>query len=384
MTDVSNPTGLRGLAFVEWSSATPADLQNLFFAFGFSRTHRHRNLAVDYFVQNDIHFFLNTEPGAFAENFHTLHGPSISALGFRCDNASAAFEEAVRRGARPYEGKEGKTFLDAPAVYGIGNSSWAPLAPGVPNRRRGFSSVCPFPDRTRPVYTHPRGIGGASMATSLSELEIPLFQGVDAAALGGQSARLRRLAPWELLFNQHDTSRDVHFLLSGTLAATFHTEGGREVIFTQINPGDYFGELAALDGGARSLAVMAKTPAELATLTADQFRALIDQSPLVCHRITEGLVARIRSLTQRTLELTAFSVEQRVVSFLASLAIERDQFRAGGVIDDAPTHAEIAASVGANREMVSRIMTRLGKRGLLRSARKRIEILAPDLLTQEL
>jgi len=93
------------------------------------------------------------------------------------------------------------------------------------------------------------------------------------------------------------------------------------------------------------------------------------------------VVGRVRSLTMRNMELTTFSVEQRVVSYLIALAMARGQLEEGGLLDDAPTHAEIAASIGANREMVSRTMTRLGRKGLVRTARQKIEILDPDALS---
>jgi CRP-like cAMP-binding protein len=51
------------------------------------------------------------------------------------------------------------------------------------------------------------------------------------------------------------------------------------------------------------------------------------------------------------------------------------------LLADAPTHAGIAASIGANRETVSRTMTRLGRKGLVRTARQKIEIRDPDALS---
>ena len=46
--------------------------------------------------------------------------------------------------------------------------------------------------------------------------------------------------------------------------------------------------------------------------------------------------------------------------------------------------AEIAASIGANREMVSRAVTQLVKKKAIRSARQRIELVNPDILSDVL
>lgn len=214
---------------------------------------------------------------------------------------------------------------------------------------------------------------------------LPLFQGLAPADFAGIEITLvqRKLGPWEILFNQKDPSRDVHFLLSGTLIALYWTTEGREVIFTRFGVGDHFGELAALDDGSRSLAVVARSEATVLTLPGPVFRQMFDQVPTLRWRITHGLVARIRALTARNLELTTYSVEQRVASYLFGLAVDRGQLRAGGVIREAPTHAEIAATIGSNREMVSRIMSGLARRGAIRTARQRIELLDPKVLTAE-
>ena len=122
MITESNPTGMLGLAFVEWSAADPTDLDRLFRDFGFSRTRRHRSAAVDYYGQNAIHFFLNTTPDSFASRFAAAHGPSICGLGIAVEDAAAAYEAAVARGARPVEPGAGGLPFDLRAVYGIGDA----------------------------------------------------------------------------------------------------------------------------------------------------------------------------------------------------------------------------------------------------------------------
>jgi 4-hydroxyphenylpyruvate dioxygenase len=123
MMTPENPLGLRGIEFIEFASTSPEQLESLFRSLGFSRLHRHRALAVDAWSQNDIHFLVNREPGSFAASFLAQHGPCVSAMGWRVDDAAQAFEEALERGARPYTGGEaGKPTLDKPAIHGIGDS----------------------------------------------------------------------------------------------------------------------------------------------------------------------------------------------------------------------------------------------------------------------
>jgi 4-hydroxyphenylpyruvate dioxygenase len=122
MMTPDNPLALRGIEFIEFASTTPEQLEALFRALGFSKLYRHRALAVDGWSQNDIHFLVNRAPGTFAEGFLRRHGPCVSAMGWRVENAALAFEEAVKRGARPYTGEAGRPTLDVPAIHGIGDS----------------------------------------------------------------------------------------------------------------------------------------------------------------------------------------------------------------------------------------------------------------------
>lgn len=222
-------------------------------------------------------------------------------------------------------------------------------------------------------------------ADRLLSFDLPLFAGLHPRDFAGIDVPLteRQFPAWGILFNQTDTTRDVHFLLSGTLMALYWTAEGREVIFTRFATGAYFGELAALDEGDRSLAVVARSDVSVLSIPGATFRALFDRVPTLRWRITRDLVGRIRTLTARNLELTTYSVEQRVASYLLGLAVERGALRAGGRIDDAPTHAEIAASIGSNREMVSRVMGGLVKKGAIRTSRQQIDLTDPKILAAE-
>lgn len=220
------------------------------------------------------------------------------------------------------------------------------------------------------------------MAADLLQFDLPLLGGLSTGDLEGLDIRshLARLSPWEVLFQQSDTAHDVYFLVSGALMAIHWTEDGREIIFTRFQTGDHFGELAALDGGQRSLAVVAREASQVLVVERDSFLRLIDRLPLVRDRLMRSLVGRIRLLTQRNLQLVTLTVEQRVRAYLLSTFLERGRLFPGGVIEDMPTHSEIAASIGANREIVSRVLSQLRRDGSIDSGRRRIALLDPDAL----
>jgi len=116
----SNPVGLTGIEFTEFCGPSLESLDALFLSFGFSKLRRHPSKAISYYRQNDIHFLLNGERAGHSAQFARRHGPSISAMGWRVENAAAALAAAVARGAVAVP--EAMKDHAYPAVWGIGES----------------------------------------------------------------------------------------------------------------------------------------------------------------------------------------------------------------------------------------------------------------------
>lgn len=118
-----NPVGLYGVDFIEYTGTDAAHFQKLFTKLGFTEIAKIADKEIRLYRQGDINFIINTEPGTFATEFAKLHGPSVSSTGFRVANATQAFETAVKRGARPYDGNQASRGASPYlAIYGIGDS----------------------------------------------------------------------------------------------------------------------------------------------------------------------------------------------------------------------------------------------------------------------
>lgn len=121
----NNPLNLNGIDFVEFSSKTPEEMHKLFVELGFSKVAKHKDKNIDLYVQGGITFMLNYEEESYANKFQETHGPSISAMGWRVEDASTAYKEALKRGAGgcpkgDYNFKNNNE--NVPSVYGIGDS----------------------------------------------------------------------------------------------------------------------------------------------------------------------------------------------------------------------------------------------------------------------
>lgn len=115
-----NPAGTDGFEFVEFAHPNPQELRVLFARMGFSLAARHKTRAVELWQQGDITYVLNDEPGSHARRFVEEHGPCAPSMAWRVVDAAHAYEHAVAKGARPYDGP-GKAF-DLPTIVGIGGS----------------------------------------------------------------------------------------------------------------------------------------------------------------------------------------------------------------------------------------------------------------------
>jgi len=82
---------------------------------------------------------------------------------------------------------------------------------------------------------------------------------------------------------------EVLIVLSGT--ATCLVRGVEEARF---GPGDFFGEVATLDGGPRTATVVASTDMEVLVLSGFEFEMLFKSSPEVAHRMLKVTARRLR------------------------------------------------------------------------------------------
>lgn len=120
-TTPSNPLGLCGIDFVTFASPEPERLHELFLAFGFSRTMRHRTKAVDLYEQGDMIFLVDNEPTSASAAFTKAHGPTVTSMGWRFEAPRQAFEMAIARGGKAHSQPDWLVDAKAvPTLEGIG------------------------------------------------------------------------------------------------------------------------------------------------------------------------------------------------------------------------------------------------------------------------
>lgn len=194
----------------------------------------------------------------------------------------------------------------------------------------------------------------------------------------GELITLRELARREVVFNKGDAAQALCFLLEGRLQAVDFTVDGREVGLYFVDAGDYFGELAVIDGKPQPEYMIAVAKSHMAILPRLEARALMLNVPSIAEQLMARLANRLRLVSaQRTL-LALSNPAQRVC---AQLALLTDSVVGGtGIIRQAPTHQEIAIMINTSRETVTRVFQVLQLRGILKRDGHALAVTDPGYL----
>lgn len=206
---------------------------------------------------------------------------------------------------------------------------------------------------------------------------ISLFEDLPGTDLSRVAAlcTMRAYEKHAQIMGEHDQTTDVFFILSGSVRISSYTEGGREVIFSEMSAGDIFGEFSAVDRQPRSATVVALSACRLARMPSMSFREVLGRHADVSVRLIELLVSKNRKMSERVFEVSALAVRERVRRELLRLATEGTAFRNGIVIRPAPTHYEVAARIGSHREAVTREFNRLEAENIIEVRRRQIRII---------
>ena len=199
---------------------------------------------------------------------------------------------------------------------------------------------------------------------------IAIFAGLSADAVEQieQRCTWRRYAPGEPIVDYLGGSDDVFFIASGSVRVTIYSLAGKAVSFSDMGPGEVFGEYPALDSGPRSASVEAHTGCLVASMPAAAFRELLHSEPRVALALLPQLVMRIRALTTRVYEFSTLAVSNRIQAELLRLASLAPRAGKSARIAPAPRHADIASRVSTHREAVTRELNRLSRSGLIERA----------------
>ena len=203
--------------------------------------------------------------------------------------------------------------------------------------------------------------------SSLGLRSVALLDGLPVERLDAlaRECAWRRCAPEQQIISREADDRDLYLIVAGRVRVTTYSAGGRQVTFRDIGAGDYFGEVAAIDGEPRSADVIALESTLVASMPPAVFWRLAREEPPVAERMLLRLASLVRGLSERVIDLSTLGVQNRIYAELLRLAREAGVAGNAARIDPAPKHADIASRVSTYREQVTRELSALVKIGIL-------------------
>ena len=189
----------------------------------------------------------------------------------------------------------------------------------------------------------------------------PLAPDLQLLAAQGKPQSFKKGA---LIFKDGDKGDALYILLEGRVRAYGSAISGKEITYGYVAAGEYFGELT-LDGGNRSANVEAIEPCKCAIVTNAQLEAFMQEHPRFGTEMLHTVIRRARQSTDNARNIALLDVYSRL-----KRAIERltQEITVGISI----THSELAADVGASREMVSKLLKDLEVGGYVKMQNRQL------------
>ena len=122
LADATNPLGLDGIEFIEFSTAKPQALGQVLEMLGFRPIARHRSREVLLYRQGEMNIIVNAHAGGLPRSLQPSETPVIAAIAMRVRDAASAYRHALDRGAWAVPTQVEVMELNIPAIHGVGAS----------------------------------------------------------------------------------------------------------------------------------------------------------------------------------------------------------------------------------------------------------------------
>jgi len=176
----------------------------------------------------------------------------------------------------------------------------------------------------------------------------------------------RKFARDQIVLLEEDTANFMYIVFSGKTRVVKLNEDGREQIITIHKKGDFFGEMALLDGKTSPATIIAHEDAIIGLFSKEDFQKFILDNQEISKKIISLLADRLRDAWAMIKILSFADAEHRVMAVLDRLqelyGIADDR---GMIINVKMTHQQMASYASIARETLTRILNRLQKESVI-------------------
>jgi CRP/FNR family transcriptional regulator, cyclic AMP receptor protein len=190
---------------------------------------------------------------------------------------------------------------------------------------------------------------------------------------------IRSFSKNEVILQEENSNEFMYVILDGEAKVIQTTEGGKEIIITVHQSGDFFGELSLIDGKTAPAAVLATKQSVTAIISKKDFYSLLLSQDKILKNLLQILCSRLRESMKKIQLLNFTNAAQRIKMLFLMLAESYgEKTPKGTVLNIRLIHQNIADMTGLTRETVTRILDKWQKGGQIKIQTDRNILLLPE------
>jgi len=204
-------------------------------------------------------------------------------------------------------------------------------------------------------------------------LSVPIFSDLSGEHVAAMASmvQLRRYPKGAFIIGQLEVGTSMFLLLTGRVKVTLASPEGKELVLNYLEAPAHFGEMSLVDAQKRSADVIAMTDVELFALDGKDLTAAIRVQPRLALSLIATLSQRLRQTIGRLEDMAFNDATHRVMRVVLNMATAGLEARGVPSIQGM-THYDIATLAGTSRETASRVISRLGRDGIVTTHGRRI------------
>ena len=220
---------------------------------------------------------------------------------------------------------------------------------------------------------------------SVAMASTPVLQGVPKKDIGRLAATgtTRRFRRGTYICHQGDPSPDIYFLVEGRIEISSFSPTGTRILHATVDTPQFLGELGVLGDLPRSADLLALDDSDVWSSPGDDFISFITAQPSAAHQLLGALARQIQEHQAFADDLLYLDLKGRVAKRLLQMGTPSlEKLPPTGTSIKALTHADLASLCGGSRENVTRIITDLQRRGLVKREGQRYVLKKPQQLAK--
>lgn len=204
------------------------------------------------------------------------------------------------------------------------------------------------------------------MKTMASPFDLTAWMAAEAASDMVAAMLRRTYAAGQAIYEQDASGSEMYRIVRGHVRLLVRDADGREAVFLQFGPGDFFGASSLVDGEARPHSAEAVTQVDLDVLGLGAFNRLRDNHPSFNDALIRLFARQMRVASEQLVAFHLCGLRDRVIRRLLELAMGHERDDAGkGAVEVAVSQQELAALAGASRQRVNKVLGELQASGLV-------------------